>query len=217
MGFDMIAVCDAILQNPKPMHRRDERDAMSDSGIPAKGTYGPNLYDPRAPRFQMPELSDETKAEIAEAMNFDFTAYGWSKEAKADEIKRLSRDGDFESDVRDLLISLVNALPDDHWDDWDYQAIHSIPIDMAEWLTELQRNIDYSTREYPSMKRPPARFQDLRRVAYIISNLCRDDVTQLLMDDSLCPIHAVDWAICFDDEPEDCAQVRRIFPRSHDT
>lgn len=190
---------------------------MSDTGIPAKGAHGPNLYDPRAPRFQIPELSDEHAAEIANAMNFDFAAYGWSREAKADEITRLSRDGDFESDLRGLLIDLVNALPDDHWDNWDYRTIHEIPIDMAEWLTEQQRHIDWDSREHPNMARPPMRFQDLLRAAYIISNLPRDDVTRLLMENSLCPIHAVDWAICFDDEFEDCAQVRAIFPSSHDT
>lgn len=48
-------------------------------------------------------------------------------------------------------------------------------------------------------------------------NLGRDHLTELAMSQSLCPIHFVDWAICFDDQPEDCSQVRAIFPNGHDT
>lgn len=44
-----------------------------------------------------------------------------------------------------------------------------------------------------------------------------DEITRLCIADSLCPIHKVDWAICFDDEDEECSQVRAIFPHSHDT
>ena len=45
----------------------------------------------------------------------------------------------------------------------------------------------------------------------------RDSITNLAMTLSICPIHFCDWAICFDDEDPDCAQVRHIFPHSHDT
>lgn len=44
----------------------------------------------------------------------------------------------------------------------------------------------------------------------------RDEVTDFALTMSLCPIHFVDYAICFDDEDPDCAQVRAIHP-SHDT
>lgn len=45
----------------------------------------------------------------------------------------------------------------------------------------------------------------------------RDEVSQLAMDLSLCPMHFVDWAICFDDEDPTCEQIRAVFPHSHDT
>jgi hypothetical protein len=45
----------------------------------------------------------------------------------------------------------------------------------------------------------------------------RDEVTEMAMSMSLCPIHFVDWAICFDDEDPECDQVRAIFPHCHDT
>lgn len=42
-------------------------------------------------------------------------------------------------------------------------------------------------------------------------------MTRFAIDDSLCPVHFIDWAICFDDEDPDCAQVRAIYPNCHDT
>lgn len=43
-----------------------------------------------------------------------------------------------------------------------------------------------------------------------------DRMTALLLDNSLCPMHAIDYAICFDDDDPDCAAIRAIHP-SHDT
>lgn len=48
-------------------------------------------------------------------------------------------------------------------------------------------------------------------------NLGRDILSNLAMSHSLCPIHFVDWAICFDDEDPECDQVRFVFPKGHDT
>lgn len=36
------------------------------------------------------------------------------------------------------------------------------------------------------------------------------------LDYSLCPLHAIDYAICFDDDDADCATIRSCFP-NHDT
>lgn len=44
----------------------------------------------------------------------------------------------------------------------------------------------------------------------------RDDVSRLALDYSLCPIHFCDYAICFDDDDAECAQIRAVFP-SHDS
>ena len=43
-----------------------------------------------------------------------------------------------------------------------------------------------------------------------------DRMTAMLLDNSLCPMHAIDYAICFDDDDPDCAAIRAIHP-SHDT
>lgn len=44
----------------------------------------------------------------------------------------------------------------------------------------------------------------------------RDELTDALLSFSLCPLHAIDYAICFDDDDADCAMIRMIHP-SHDT
>ena len=44
----------------------------------------------------------------------------------------------------------------------------------------------------------------------------REEYTFICLSLSLCPIHETDYAICFDDEDPECAQVRKIHP-THDT
>ena len=41
-------------------------------------------------------------------------------------------------------------------------------------------------------------------------------ITQLRLDHSLCPLHAIDYAICFDDNDAECAAIRLIHP-DHDS
>ena len=40
--------------------------------------------------------------------------------------------------------------------------------------------------------------------------------SEFLLSLSICPIHECDYATCFDDEDEECAQLRAAFP-NHDT
>ncbi len=44
----------------------------------------------------------------------------------------------------------------------------------------------------------------------------REDFTRLALEQSLCPLHLVDYAICFDDDDQECAAIRIVHP-SHDT
>ena len=44
----------------------------------------------------------------------------------------------------------------------------------------------------------------------------RHNLSNLLLSHSLCPMHHTDYAICFDDDDPECAQIRAFFP-SHDT
>lgn len=43
-----------------------------------------------------------------------------------------------------------------------------------------------------------------------------EQITELALMHSLCPLHRIDYAICFDDDDAECAQIRAIHP-SHDT
>lgn len=45
----------------------------------------------------------------------------------------------------------------------------------------------------------------------------RDEYSEFAMGMSLCPLHFLDWAICFDDENPECSQIREVFPVGHDT
>ena len=45
----------------------------------------------------------------------------------------------------------------------------------------------------------------------------RDKLSDVAMNLSLCPVHMIDWAICFDDVTPSCYQIREIFPHGHDT
>lgn len=49
----------------------------------------------------------------------------------------------------------------------------------------------------------------------LIAELDRHDLTELLLDFSICPLHRIDYAICFDDDDPECAAIRMIHP-NHD-
>lgn len=44
----------------------------------------------------------------------------------------------------------------------------------------------------------------------------RGEISMLRYNHSLCPLHGIDYAICFDDMDPECAVIRHCFP-SHDT
>ena len=44
----------------------------------------------------------------------------------------------------------------------------------------------------------------------------REKLSEIALSLSLCPMHLIDYAICFDDENAECAQLRTYFPL-HDT
>ena len=54
-------------------------------------------------------------------------------------------------------------------------------------------------------------------IRYLLNDpFATDDLTNLLLSLSLCPMHRIDYAICFDDESPECAAIRMIHP-NHDT
>jgi hypothetical protein len=58
---------------------------------------------------------------------------------------------------------------------------------------------------------------DLRRCLHALRTMRRAELTELALDHSLCPLHFIDFAICFDDADPECAAIRTIYPDTHDT
>lgn len=55
-----------------------------------------------------------------------------------------------------------------------------------------------------------------KRIVELLGQLTAEELTEIALSLSLCPIHLGDYASCFDDDEEECRAVRAIHP-SHDT
>lgn len=109
-----------------------------------------------------------------------------------DRIDELIADDDLRFILRDALISRCN--------DERYDA-DSIDADMIE-------HAPLNATNFAAMM--------LALNSLIDDEYARDELTELLLSYSLCPLHAIDYAICFDDDDAECAPIRIIHP-SHDT
>jgi hypothetical protein len=99
-------------------------------------------------------------------------------------------------------------LRDDHPHDHFNRALRDLLIDRDYAPTHTEHSFDSPDYAYATIRALLATIDD-----YPYS---RDDLTRLLLDNSLCPLHAIDYAICFDDDDPDCTAIRTIHP-SHDT
>lgn len=148
-------------------------------------------------------------AAVQKAMEFDYAGYGWGEPGKGFSsdtmLENMMNDSDLWQDLRNLLISM-----------W-YQDF-SIEGYLQELATDCeQENLGKHPSEH---SRAWPRMLDIRFIhaTFLVwAAEQRDKLTEFTMGMSLCPIHFIDWAICFDDEDPECAQVRTIFPHSHDT
>lgn len=104
-------------------------------------------------------------------------------------------------------------------------VLTTLPEMDAQYLAMIERDLS-SGREEDKGENEAQWFEEVVEIVRALRdnagfddqyNTSRDDVSHLCMTESLCPIHFVDWAICFDDEDEECSQVRAIYPTSHDT
>lgn len=76
-------------------------------------------------------------------------------------------------------------------------------------LTDPDDDITYIyTERAAAIERP--------RILAAINSLSTDDRSILALALSLCPLHLHDYAICFDDDFDECESIRACFP-SHDT
>lgn len=110
------------------------------------------------------------------------------------------------------LTDAINAMIDN--DDAINFATRSLLIDSTDIAAAIDAANDYDDNAYAADRRRAA----LTMIAALIE-LAADDaetMTDLLLAYSLCPMHAIDYAICFDDDDADCAAIRLIHP-SHDS
>ena len=120
--------------------------------------------------------------------------------------------------LRDLLMHDLTFPNDYSPTDTDRDALIA-DIDDAIAQNDLTERFD----RFPHM-----RTNALEMIDYLLL-LDRESITQLRLNDSLCPLHAHDYAICFDDaycrtdaddDPfaytRECDMIRAIHP-SHDT
>lgn len=117
----------------------------------------------------------------------------------ADMLDRLTR-----CDCPDTLPRIRNCI---HFD--ASTALRALLID---------RDTSPTIDDDPLISDDPALFDFMRALlARIDANpYSTETLTKLALDHSLCPMHFCDYAICFDDDDAECAQIRAIHP-SHDT
>lgn len=112
--------------------------------------------------------------------------------------------------ARDAFATLdrISALPDDSCD---------ISIAMRSLLIDRDDDCDDFPDAAPHLADMRAALAAIdARLDYPYADTTRQTLSLLLLDFSLCPMHAIDYAICFDDDDADCAAIRALFP-SHDT
>ena len=118
----------------------------------------------------------------------------------------------------DAIHALINHTPDCSTDAYRADDIHDAFQTIAR---ELLCDIDLSFHDLDKTA-PINLYRD--QFDAIHDAICtilddehsRDDLSELLLSFSLCPMHFTDYAICFDDDDEECIAIRACFP-SHDT
>lgn len=77
---------------------------------------------------------------------------------------------------------------------------------------------DFDATNYDFTRDPHAIRADLELLltAARTDSYARHALSDLALAESLCPLHLHDYAICFDDELDECATIRNLFP-NHDT
>lgn len=92
------------------------------------------------------------------------------------------------------IFRAIESAPDD--DDMTMLTIRDLLID--------EFSIDGNSHEFSAILRE------------CLAAFDTETLTELRLEYSLCPLHGIDYAICFDDDDPECAQIRAIHP-SHDT
>lgn len=98
-------------------------------------------------------------------------------------------------------------------------AQYSNADQFRDLLIDPDSTYDDATDDHCDIILTPSAFAecaDALRFALDPQNHLIELITELALSLSLCPLHRIDYAICFDDENAECAQIRMIHP-THDT
>lgn len=93
-------------------------------------------------------------------------------------------------------------------------AIIADDDDLDLMIRDMLINDELAAHDFDAL--PPRDAALMRALLELIRSLDRETITELRLAYSLCPLHAIDYAICFDDDDPECALIRAIHP-SHDT
>lgn len=110
------------------------------------------------------------------------------------------------------LRQLINHAPDCDTDPYRADDEHDRALDDTRILL-----VENDSREAIDFCHSDARYEIRELITRLIDNeYARSFISTLALEMSLCPMHLVDYAICFDDDNAECAAIRSIFP-DHDT
>ena len=111
--------------------------------------------------------------------------------------------------------SRINALLDANAD----SDFHSIAARLM-LIYPAYSYADFSHFDFDSSEFSETQYNELHELLSPLFDHPNDAMislrSTLALEFSLCPIHLIDYAICFDDETPECAQIRDAFP-THDT
>ena len=172
-------------------------------------------------------MTEQSAYVITNGTDYWSNDQGWVDRASATEFSvletrtlNLPQDGVWEAVINNALTDEERGLLDRERRSLAIDPEHSITAyiedttfacDVRNMLIMLGENDDEILAECES-----DRTLDLARVLVALQSLSREQLTDMCLSYSLCPLHRVDYAICFDDENPECEAIRTIHP-SHDT
>lgn len=118
------------------------------------------------------------------------------------------------SDARATIERLINHAPDCNTDAYRPDDDHDIALtDIRTMLIAAPFTSDADINECTGNDR-----YTMRDALLFLMNdeYSTQYISELALSLSLCPMHLIDYAICFDDENDDCRAIRDLFP-DHDT
>lgn len=97
-----------------------------------------------------------------------------------------------------MTLRTIEAMPDEDCD---------IFLAIRDRLINADDDFDLNIEIAPEL---------LANITNAVLALDTQNLSLMRLAYSLCPLHGCDYASCFDDDDEDCAEIRQCFP-DHDT